>query len=243
MINMVVIDDEPKVRNGLNRVFKGRYNEEIEIVPFASAIEALEYLDINPVDIIITDIKMPKMNGLDMIEKIREKNNEVEIIILSGYSNFEYAQKAIELNVKKYLTKPTNTRELFSIVDSIKKELDLVIEELDFIESSHPNLIISIAIEYLENNYNKKLSLKEISEELFVSPNYLSRLFKKEMDINLFDYLQQYRLEKSKELLNNLNYKVYEISEMVGYGDTKYFSNIFKKAFGLTPIEYRNRKK
>ena len=63
------------------------------------------------------------------------------------------------------------------------------------------------------------------------------------MDINLFDYLQQYRLEKSKELLNNLNYKVYEISEMVGYGDTKYFSNIFKKAFGLTPIEYRNRKK
>ena len=68
--------------------------------------------------------------------------------------------------------------------------MDLVIEELDFIESSHPNLIISRAIEYLENNYNKKLSLKEISEELFVSPNYLSRLFKKEMDINLFDYFK-----------------------------------------------------
>lgn len=243
MINMVVIDDEPKVRNGLNRVFKGRYNDEIDILTFANAIEALEYLDTNPVDIIITDIKMPKISGLDMIEKIREKNNEVEIIILSGYSNFEYAQKAIELNVKKYLTKPTNTRELFSIVDSIKKELDSKIEELYFIESSHPNLIISRAIEYLENNYSKKLSLKEISEELFVSPNYLSRLFKKEMDINLFDYLQEYRLEKAKELLNNLNYKVYEISEMVGYGDTKYFSNIFKKAFNITPIEYRNRKK
>ena len=242
MINMIIIDDEPKVRSGLERVFKSRYDKELEINTFSTALEALEYLKTNPADIIITDIKMPKMNGLDMIGKIREENNDVEIIILSGYSYFEYAQKAIELNVRKYLTKPTNTRELFSIVDSIKNELDIIIEdEFDFIDHSPSNLIIFKAIEYLENNYSKKISLKEISEELFVSPNYLSRLFKREMDINLFDYLQKIRLEEAKKLLDNLNYKVYEISEMVGYGDTKYFSNIFKKIHGYTPMEYRNR--
>lgn len=243
-MNIIIIDDEPKVRNGLIKILKNKYKDEVDLNSFSNGIEALEYLKKNPADIIITDIKMPRMNGLEMVEKLRNENYEAEIIILSGYSYFQYAQKAIELKVRKYLTKPTNTKELFETIDTIKEELNFVIEkENSIIEENPSNLIVSKAIEFIESNFEKKLSLKDIAEELYVSPNYLSRLFKKEMNINLFDYIQAYRLEKSKELLDDISLKVFEIAKIVGYSDTKYFSGIFKKTFGCTPLEYRNRKK
>lgn len=243
-MNIIVIDDEPKVRKGLTNILRSRYKRNIAIVSFPNGIDALHFLKENPADIIITDIKMPKMNGLEMIEKLRKENFEVEFIILSGYSYFEYAQKAIELKVRKYLTKPTNTKELFKTIDEIKLELDEKIEdeyEEKADEGQPSNLIVLKSIEFIENNYNRKLSLKQISEELYVSPNYLSRLFKKEMGVNLFDYIQMFRLEKSKELLDDLSFKVFEIAKLVGYSDNKYFGNLFKKTFDCTPLEYRNR--
>lgn len=235
-MDLIIIDDEPKVRNGLNKIIKNKYGDYMNVETFTNGVQGLEYLETNPVDIIISDIKMPKMNGLDMIEKLREENNSSEIIILSGYSSFEYAQKAIDLRVRKYMTKPTDISALFNEIDSIKEELDNTKND-----KQTSNLIVNSCIKYIEENYGNKLTLKIISEAIFVSPNYLCRLFKKEMDINLFDYIQNFRLEKAKILLDDVSYKVFEVSDMVGYTDNKYFSNLFKKTFGMTPLEYRNR--
>ena len=104
----IVVDDEPKIRNGLCRLVEGL--EEWTVAgSFEEAAAAMEYLKGGQADVIITDIKMPRMSGLDLIYKIREVNAEVDVIIVSGYTNFSYAQRAIELGAVSYthLTLPT----------------------------------------------------------------------------------------------------------------------------------------
>ncbi|WP_411682428.1 response regulator [Clostridium thailandense] len=241
-MNIVVIDDEPKIRNGLVKVLSAHYNEKYSVVSFEAAELAFKYMEDNPVDLLITDIRMPGVSGLDLIKKLRDANKEVVIVIISGYSDFAYAQRAIELGVKRYLTKPTNISDLFLIVEEVEKNLiDKSIEEYSSkIEVS--NLIVKKAVDHIAKNYAKKISLKSISEELYVTPNYLCRLFKSQMEVNLSDYITHYRMDKAKTYLMDIRYKISEVAELAGYNDTKYFSSTFKKIYGVSPIEFRNGK-
>ncbi|MGB9809558.1 MAG: helix-turn-helix transcriptional regulator, partial [Caldanaerobacter sp.] len=93
---------------------------------------------------------------------------------------------------------------------------------------------------YIHKNYNKEISLESVAKEVYVTPAYLSILFKKEMNINFVNYLHKVRVEKAKELLSNRNLKTYQVASMVGFSDEKYFSQIFKKYTGLTPSQYRD---
>ena len=100
---------------------------------------------------------------------------------------------------------------------------------------------IQVAQKYIEEHYNEKITLENISEKAFMSPSYFSVQFKKEMGKNFVEYLKEYRIEKAKDLLRVNNLKVYEISEMVGYQNPKYFTDMFKAFTGLTPLEYRQK--
>lgn len=99
--------------------------------------------------------------------------------------------------------------------------------------------LVETAIRYLSENYNRNLSLEEICTELAVSKNYFSYLFKQKTGKNLWAYLTDIRVSKSKELLRTTAYKSYEIAYMVGYDNPSYFSKLFKKSTGQTPNEYR----
>lgn len=237
---IAIVDDEPKVRKGLKQVIQDRYLSEMEVVDFADAWKALEYLTLHPVELIICDIKMPELNGLEMLKLFRKENQETQIMILSGFTNFEYAQQAIELGVRKYLTKPTNMKELFALIDQIHYEWNEKWEK-EYSKSAGTNLVIKSCVAFLQANYREKLTLQMISKALYISPNYLCRLFKREMHQTLFEYLQDYRLEISKKYLKDIRYKVFEVAEMVGYSDAKYFSSQFKKKYGITPVQYRNK--
>lgn len=239
-MNIVIIDDEPKIRNGLTKLLLTHYNLRHNIISFGDSGLALNYLEVNPVDLLFTDIRMPGINGLELIKKLRDANKDVMIVIISGYSDFTYAQKAIELGVKRYLTKPTNPSDLFSVVDEIERDLEDKRIKEDSVNIEVSNMIVKKAIENIARNFTKPISLKTISEELYISPNYLCRLFKDKMGTNLSDYIADYRMKKAKKYLLDIKYKVSEVSEMVGYNDTKYFSSTFKKLYGISPIEFRN---
>lgn len=99
--------------------------------------------------------------------------------------------------------------------------------------------LVEAGIHYLNDNFDRNLSLEEICTELSVSKNYFSYLFKRETGWNLWAYLTEIRLTKSKELLRTTDYKSYEIAYMVGYDNPSYFSKLFKKSTGQTPNEYR----
>ncbi|MFA9465420.1 MAG: response regulator [Velocimicrobium sp.] len=240
-MDIVIVDDEPKIRNGLYKLLNAKENWNVVGV-FEEAKIALKFLYENTVDVLITDIKMPEVSGLELIGKIREKNQEVSIIILSGYSNFSFAQKAIELGVTRYITKPTNPKELISILTRIEMEKDNVEETIEEKEQEVDNLLVKKATEYIEMNYSKKIALKDIASELYISPNYLSELFKRHMGQNLSEYIIEYRMLKALKLLGQLEYKISDVAEVVGFNDAKYFSSTFKKMYGVTPLEYRNGK-
>ena len=241
-MKLVIVDDEPKIRNGLLKLLNAQEGWEVagafEDVP--SALKALYELK---ADVIVTDIKMPEVSGLDMIRRIRERNLKIPIVILSGYSNFSYAQKAIELGVTRYLLKPTNPRELIAVLKELEKDMEIQTERpRPEPENEVGNLLVVKAIRYIEVHYGGRITLGEMAEELHLSPNYLCELFKRHTGKNLMEYVTEYRMSRAKEYLNHIEYKVSDVAEMVGYKEAKYFSSAFKKAYGMTPMEYRNKR-
>ncbi len=238
-MKIVIVDDEPKIRNGLSRLLSSRPGFEVAGV-FDNAAEALEQFSVCHADVIITDIKMPEISGLELIDRIREKDQETKIIILSGYSDFAFAQRAIELGVMRYLTKPTNARELIGILEGIQKESEEK-QQAKEPEKKVTNLFVQKAIDYISLNYPEKLSLTKIAEQLCITPNYLSELFKKHTGKNVSEYIMDYRLEKACQYLENPQLRIGEIAVKVGISDVRYFSSMFKKKYELTPTEYRNQ--
>ncbi len=106
-------------------------------------------------------------------------------------------------------------------------------------EKEKTNILIKFASDFIKDNYFRDITLDTVAKQIFITPGYLSQLFKQETGINFLEYLNQYRIEKAKELLKNTFLKNYEISDKVGFADDKYFSQVFKRYTGLTPTQYR----
>ena len=244
-MKIMKVDDEPKIRRGMKTLLEEQDGFEV-IGIYDNAMSSLSDMAEKQPNVLITDIKMPEYSGLDLIEKIREKDKNLYIIILSGYGSFKYAQRAIRSGVYRYLTKPTNPRELISVLREIELKIEGVnrtvskSEEKESVEVG--NLLIRKALDYIELHYAEKIGLKTLSDALYISPNYFSDLFRRHMKVKFSDFLIEYRLKKACILLKKPEYKVSEIAEMVGFRDSTYFSTVFKKTYNLTPLEYKNTK-
>lgn len=244
-MKIMIVDDEPKIRRGMKTLLEEQDGFEV-IGIYDNAMSSLSDMDEKQPNVLITDIKMPEYSGLDLIEKIREKDKNLYIIILSGYGSFKYAQRAIRSGVYRYLTKPTNPRELISVLREIELKIEGVNRTVSKSEENESvevgNLLIRKALDYIELHYAEKIGLKTLSNALYISPNYFSDLFRRHMKVKFSDFLIEYRLKKACILLKKPEYKVSEISEMVGFRDSTYFSTVFKKTYNLTPLEYKNTK-
>lgn len=244
-MKIMIVDDEPKIRRGMKTLLEEQDGFEVVGI-YDNAMSSLSDMAEKQPNVLITDIKMPEYSGLDLIEKIREKDKNLYIIILSGYGSFKYAQRAIRSGVYRYLTKPTNPRELISVLREIELKIEggnrtvSKSEENESVEVG--NLLIRKALDYIELHYAEKIGLKTLSDALYISPNYFSDLFRRHMKVKFSDFLIEYRLKKACILLKKPEYKVSEISEMVGFRDSTYFSTVFKKTYNLTPLEYKNTK-
>lgn len=209
-----------------------------------------EILKFQP-DIVITDIRMPKMDGLELIKELKEKGSNAEFVVISGYSEFEYALSAIKLEVKDYILKPISDTELIQtikkIISRIEEHSDTsVIEDLkaNILEDyADKNLSIHLrnAIEHIKSYYMKDLTIKDVTKELNISESYLTKLFKQEINITFIEYLTQVRIRKAIELMKENNLPIYRIAEEVGYKDYRYFSMVFKKVIGISPKKYQNK--
>ena len=244
-MKIMIVDDEPKIRRGMKTLLEEQDGFEV-IGIYDNAMSSLSDMDEKQPNVLITDIKMPEYSGLDLIEKIREKDKNLYIIILSGYGSFKYAQRAIRSGVYRYLTKPTNPRELISVLREIELKIEGVNRTVSKSEKKESgevgNLLIRKALDYIELHYAEKIGLKTLSDALYISPNYFSDLFRRHMKVKFSDFLIEYRLKKACILLKKPEYKVSEIAEMVGFRDSTYFSTVFKKTYNLTPLEYKNTK-
>jgi len=268
MYKVLIIDDEEIIREGLKTVIDWETLGCKVIGEATDGDEGLEMLSTMQPDIVITDIRMPGLNGLEMISKIKKHKHECKIIILSGFRDFEYAQQAVKLGAFRFLLKPTNTKEIILSIEEaiielkklksneeIFKNLKRKVKEdynlsdsvtitedksLNTNEKSSKYLVVK-ALAFMKENVAMGLTLKDVSAYLYISTWYLSKLIKKETGSTFIDILSEIRINEAKKLLIQPQYKIYEVSAMIGFTDVTYFNKLFKSITGLKPMEYRNK--
>lgn len=261
MVKIVVVEDEMLVKKGLILTTDWqKFNCEV-VGEASNGMEGIEVIqNMNP-DIVITDVRMPGLDGIKMIETLKDKGCKSEFIIISGYSEFEYARKAVKLGVRDFLVKPIDDEDLYNALYNTcqevhnKKMLDKIQNKMDDITDSRVMLFkeyiipeqedssdyTAKAIKYIKHNYQNDITLKSASESLYISESYLSRVFKANVGQTFLDYLTYYRIKKACKLLQDTDVRIHKIAHMVGYKDQRYFSVIFKKMVGLSPKEFRKK--
>lgn len=235
-MNIVLADDEALVVRGISQQLV-KYKPMWTVVGKAKDGEsALEILRQQHVDVLITDIRMPRKNGLELAEEAITLQSDLKVVVLTGYAEFEYAQQAIRCGIVDYLLKPIDYMGLIEKIESLEKDIEIKPDHLTRLSVSER------AVRYIEANYyDSALSLTDVAEELEMSSQHFCRLFKQEQGELFSKFLTNIRIEKAKKLLIEEAYmKVYEIGEAVGYIDRHYFSQTFKKNVGMTPNEYKN---
>ena len=246
MYNVVICEDEDIIRKGLIFSFDFQSLNLKVVADFDNPISCLAYLTDHRVDILITDIKMPLMSGLEMISKIEDKK-KLEFIILSGHSDFEYAKKAISYGVTEYLVKPLN-HELLEVslekaitnlndkklLNNAKyqiKDLTKVYKDIH----SEDTLLQSI-ITFIKENYMQKIVLNDVANKLNYSVSSIKNKLK-EHDLTFNTTLNHYRIYKSIQFMSLNELPIYKIAKMVGFSDYKYFCAKFKSYTGYSVTE------
>jgi two-component system, response regulator YesN len=244
MIGMIVADDELIIRQGLMTIPWNNFDIEVRGVA-SSGEEALELVKSFQPEILLTDIRMPGMGGLKLIEAVKSEFPDIKAILLTGYQDFNYAHTAIQLGAFGYILKPSDPDEIIDIVLKAKKQVEEGLRKsIDPNRLKAPvirNKVISEILGYIEKFYMEDISLISVSEYVFMNHIYISRLIKKETGETFLDILTRIRMDKACQLLANSDKKTYEISDMIGIKDSGYFSQVFKKYNGVTPSEYREK--
>lgn len=241
MYTLAIVDDEVELREGLAYHFPWEKHGFSVSGVFAGARELLAFLETTSVDVLITDIRMPRMSGLDLILKIKEElNRDIIFCLLSAYRDFEYAQEGIHLGVRYYLLKPTDFDEIAEAFEKIRAELDAchpLNKELKDID----NVLVRKAMTIMDHQMDS-CTLLSIASQLGLNPSYLSRLFREESGEKFQDYLQRIKMERAATLLGRSHqYRTKEIAAMLGYQDTQNFCRRFKLFYGMSPGSYRRK--
>lgn len=239
-MKVIIIEDEDISRNGLVHVIEKRHTNFKVVGEADNGVDGLNLIRRLKPDVVITDIKMPKLDGLKMLELAKNEGLSSVAVIISGYSDFELTQKAIRLGVKDYLRKPILVEEVDELLNrlykSIIQEKDINEDDIinSIIEKDQYSFYVNKAIKYIQANYSKKISLEEIADEFKVTPGYLSLIFHKETSIKFSLFIKHYKINIAKKELMNGNDKVYEIAQKVGYDDPRYFCRVFKQVTGIS---------
>lgn len=248
MYEVLLIDDEIKIIEWLSRSIPWESLGFHVCELCTGSLQALNYMEHHPVDVVITDIRMPGLNGLALIQKLHQFKPDIQTIILSGYNQFEYAQQAIRYGVRGFLLKPLDPDELIDLLQNIAKEpgknspspsfetISLFSEP----SGSRENRMNEI-LEYIDKNYNKDLCLKGCADVFGLHPAYLGKIFKDAAGMPFNTYLNKKRIAKLKKLLVQSSLPVNQLLESVGFHNYEYFYTVFKKHEGISFSEYRSK--
>ena len=208
-------------------------------------------------DIVIADIRMPGMNGMDMIEEGR-KFASFRSILLTSYSEFEYAQRAVSIQTYEYMLKPLDEDKLREVIGRIRADIekDRRLNQLEMLSGCVPlngaateaaeaprDALVDTVLQRIIECSHEKISIESLAKELYVSPSYLSRRFKAVTGRTFLDTLNMHRVQQAVKRLNEGNDSISRIAEETGFGDYKHFCEVFKRYIGQSPRSYiKNRK-
>jgi two-component system, response regulator YesN len=228
---ILVVDDTENIRNIFTTAF-----EEYRIITAASAQEALGILNKpNDIGLIILDVMMPGINGLELLKEIKKINQKSKIVIMTAYSSKDIAIEALRLDADDYIEKPFD-------INSVKATFDRLLKEAGTAGASNQqeqDSKIQLAQRLLKRNYNKSFSLQDASKEVFLSYKYLSRVFKEKTGRGFNKYRLELKINSAKQLLKESRDTVSQIAYKVGYHNPDSFMKMFKRITGRTPSEFR----
>ncbi len=247
MYKVILIDDEELIVEGLKNVLDWKqFGCEVVATAYDAKSGAQAIREHNP-DILFVDIMMPGIDGLTMLAGLKGEFPRMQITVLTGYRDFEYAKRAINLGVTRFLLKPSKMNELEEALLTMAENLAShpappLSEEVlkDGQDAVVNNFIVRSAVKYIEQHYAEKLTLTEVADKIFVSQWYLSKLLNGYLGTSFSDLLNQTRINRAKQLLADPSLKIHEISELLGFTDITHFSKTFKKYEQVSPNEYRN---
>lgn len=242
MYKALIIDDEKPVQIAIHKLGNWR-KYHIQSPDVASnGKEALSAMrELHP-DLCFVDMHMPIMNGMEYLQQASAEFPTTQFIIISGYDDFQYAHSAIKYGACDYLLKPIVKEELNSAIEKaiLKINPNAVFSEEEAEQDSvSPEEVVKIIKEYIDKNYNTNIKISMFTSRYFFSKEYLSKLFKSKYGCGIYTYVQEVRMKRAKDLLENPDIKVQSISERLGYTDNNYFSKAFKNYYGMSPSQWR----
>jgi YesN/AraC family two-component response regulator len=249
MVRIIVADDEPIEKAVVKKILEGAFGQDVEVFPACNGREAVDIWREKKCNIAVLDISMPGINGLEAAEMIRNEDDACVIIFLTAFDEFDYARKAIRVHALDYLLKPVGEKELVTVLEEAiriaenggkrKESAPMEIPCREEISSVRQAAIKKLIAGYIEDNYIRDISLSDAACALNYSDPYFCKIFKDCFGKSFVLYLTELRVEKSKELLNDITVNVKDISAKVGFRDSNYYTKVFKRMEGMTPTEYR----
>lgn len=253
MYTLLVVDDEPILIRGIRSFVDFDALSITEVLEAANGEEALELFKTHRPDIILADINMPKMNGLDFASAAKALKPNVKIAMITGYDYFDYAVAALKTGVDDYVLKPVSKNDIQELLQKligkvqeahrqleVTKLVDGLIQSKDGGEET-TGYKYQIQQEINSNFDNIEFSLATLASKLALSPSYVSTLFKQLFGTTFQQYMIAVRLDRAKLLLLSTDMKMYEIAASVGFEDPNYFSAAFKKRFSLSPNQFKEK--
>lgn len=236
--SVLAVDNEPYSLICLQKFFHQPAYGFSCVHTAGNALAAIEQIHRETPDLIVSDIRMPQMDGIEFLQYLSREKIPSKVVLVSAYADFSYVQKALRYGAVDYLLKPVQEDEVRRVLQKIRQLLsqrDGGKED----EISMEDTQIAIK-EFLRQNYMKPLQLQDLADFVHLTPNYCGVLFQKLFGTPFTKYLAALRLEKSTELLKMKHIPINRIAFLVGYSDVFYFSRLFKQKFGMSPSEYRD---
>lgn len=267
-MKLIIADDEAFIRRGIASLDWAGIG--VEVIGVAkNGMQVLELIREEKPDVLLTDIKMPGMSGLELTREVEKLCPDMPVILLTGYDEFAYAQEAVKLGIFDYILKPSNPTEILECVkralqkvkenqqakdemQSMKKELEntkrlqdvgQMISTSSDVGGEEPEELIQTILTYLREHYAENITLEVLAAQTHFHTGYLSRYIKQKTGQNYLAILTDIRIHHAAQLLLETNLKNYEIGERVGIPGERYFGQVFKKAYGVTPSQYRKNKR
>lgn len=267
MYRLMIVEDEMIERIVLKKMLHKKFGEECRIYEAQNGKEAVEIFQREDIQVVILDIGMPGMNGIQAAEIMRKEKKDCSLIFLTAYDRFDYAKKAISIKAMEYLLKPYSQREVVSVVEEAlrltderensqdrikpqrtaeeadqlneKKKAQTVREDEPDFYGNRLSVMTSMVEEYIRLNYMNDISMSETARAVGYSEPYFCKMFKLQYGQSFTSYLTEYRVREAKKLLDQPNVNVKEVGVRVGYADSNYFTKVFKRLEGVNPSEYR----
>lgn len=239
-ISVLVVEDESLILQDLLTVYDWE-GAGFRVITAANGLQGLaRFIDERP-GIVITDVRMPHMDGISLIARIREIAPETRFVILSSYSDFDYAREAMRLGVTDYLLKKDLSAQAVERALHRAKTAPAGVPPIlpDGADEEKLSPVVERAAAYIREHYQQPgLRIGGIALACGISPGRLSTRFRGEMNTTVNEYVTFIRMENAKRLLLSGQYKVYEVAGMVGYRDKAYFSTLFQERTGIKPNKY-----